>query len=97
MLTPAGDRKAETDVSCVRVDIGKVFRWLDGIYLTVGVALELQPPFQPMAALLAVPQGLRHGPQLSGHAGFLLRHLLKLQRRKREINVGSHGPSAGLL
>lgn len=65
---------------------------MDGVYLTVGVALELQLPLQPIAALLAVPQGLRHSPQLGSHAVLLLRHLLKLRRekrRKREINLES--------
>lgn len=52
------------------------------IYLILDLALELQLALQPMAALLGVPQGLRHGPQLSGDSSLLLHQLLQLQGDK---------------
>lgn len=47
------------------------------IYLSLGLALDLA--FQPVAAVLGVPQGLRNGPHLGRDSSFLLHDLLQLQ------------------
>lgn len=47
------------------------------VYLSL--ALDLDLSFQPVAAVLSVPQGLRNGPQLSCNRTFLLRDLLELK------------------
>lgn len=47
------------------------------VYLSLDLALELA--FQPAAAGLRIPQGLRNSPQLGGNCNFLLHHLLQLR------------------
>lgn len=56
--------KKQTDMNMLRI-----------VYLS----LDLDLSFQPVAAVLSVPQGLRNGPQLSCNRTFLLRDLLELK------------------
>ena len=50
------------------------------MFRIVYLSLALDLSFQPVAAVLSVPQGLRNGPQLGCNRTFLLRDLLELKR-----------------